>query len=80
MDNLVPFVQSQPQDWSGVMDDRPTERRLCLGPMKWICTGFGPQQGTLLGAAHLLERMTPWRDRRPTLVDRLRIESINVRL
>jgi aspartyl-tRNA(Asn)/glutamyl-tRNA(Gln) amidotransferase subunit A len=52
-------------------------------PAMTVCTGFGPKQlplavqiggkpfaeGTLLRAAHLLERMTPWRDRRPTLVN-----------
>ena len=53
-------------------------------PAMTVCTGFGTTQlplavqiggkpfaeGMLLGAACiLLERMTPWRDRRPTLVD-----------
>jgi aspartyl-tRNA(Asn)/glutamyl-tRNA(Gln) amidotransferase subunit A len=52
-------------------------------PAMTVCTGFGSKQlplavqiggkpfaeGTLLRAAHLLERMTPWRDRRPALVN-----------
>jgi aspartyl-tRNA(Asn)/glutamyl-tRNA(Gln) amidotransferase subunit A len=50
-------------------------------PAMSVCTGFGSKQlplavqiagkpfaeGTLLRAAHLLERMTPWRDRCPSL-------------
>ena len=46
-----------------------------------VCTGFGPNglplavqiggkpfaEATVLRAAHLLERMTPWRDLRPDI-------------
>jgi aspartyl-tRNA(Asn)/glutamyl-tRNA(Gln) amidotransferase subunit A len=52
-------------------------------PAMTVCTGFGPKglplavqiggrpfaEGTVLCAAHMLERLTPWRDRRPALVN-----------